>query len=52
MVTEKHRKVLRQLLTVLEDLIDENESNEDMKGINYGTTQSTIRYTDLMLIYH
>ena len=35
LVTEKHRKVLRQLLTVLEDLIDENESKENMKGINY-----------------
>ncbi|PAV18425.1 WD40 domain containing protein [Pyrrhoderma noxium] len=31
LVTEKHRKVLRQLLTVLEELIDENEDKEDMK---------------------
>ena len=36
LVTEKHRKVLRQLLIVLEDLIDENEAKGDkaMRGIN------------------
>ena len=35
LITEKHRKVLFQLLTVLEELIDENEGEEDMKGMNY-----------------
>ena len=36
LVTNKHRKVLRQLLTVLEDLISENEAKEDRdkKGID------------------
>ena len=35
-MTEKHRKVLRQLLIVLEDLIDENEAKGDkvIKGIS------------------
>ena len=52
LVTEKHRKVLRQLLVVLEDLIDENEGKDNMRGINYGAIQLIMRPTGLMLIYH
>lgn len=44
---ERRIQVLRQLLTVLEDLIDENEGKEDTKGRKYNIIHIKIHWLNV-----